>query len=336
MNENRVALIPVIETNEELLRLLQELKENQFHNVVVYYGVNEEDKLFLQKLIYNAKIMILTSRQGRGNAIKAGLKYIKEKYRSNTLIVTMSKDNSHSVKDVVRLCNECMIHQDTFFLGKTKELTSLTDKVSNVFNKTLYRISSGENITTTTTTLRAFSYNFIDFLLTIKGEKEDYEANVLFSCASHKVKIKEIDLTFQEENNEKKEIVESNNKDWLKENTQKLKSTKLFFMGYIVDYLLFLFLNFFAENHLIITNTFSRIISSIFTMNKQKVHKTDLEKYYKEFLTKTLVLLIIEILLLLLFVKIIHLPIFIAKLFSEVLYVLFDYGTEEYILKEKQ
>lgn len=336
MNENRIALIPIQDINEKLLPILQELKKNNFHNVVVYYGKNEEDKELLQKLTLDAKVMALASHQGRGNAIKSGLKYIKEKYRKNTLIVTMNGDGTHTVEDAVRLCNECMVAQDTFFLGKKEELEKWEDKVNNFFTKTMYRLSSGESVSSTTTTLRAFSYNFIDLLLTVKGEKEDYESNVLLSCASNKVKIKEIDLTKENSAFNEKENLFENGIDLLKENTKKLNTSKILFVSYIIDFVLFLFLNSLAKGHIIISNLFARLISSFFSFNKERVHKTDLEKTLKQFLIKTFALLFLETLLLLLFVKIIHLPIFIAKLFSEILYILFDYGVQEYILKEEK
>lgn len=77
-------------------------------------------------------------------------------------------------------------------------------------------------------------------------------------------------------------------------------------------------------------------MSSLFTFNKERVHKTDLEKVFKQFLIKTSGLLFIETLLLLLFIKIIHFPIFVAKLFTEVVYILLYYGVKEYILKEEK
>lgn len=337
MNENRVALIPIQNTQSNLLQFLQKLKENNFHNVVVYYGTNEEDKTFLQQLTLDAKVMILASRQGRGNAIKSGLKYIKEKYRKNTLIVTMNGDGSHTIEDVVRLCNECMIAQDTFFLGKKEGLKEWEHKINNFFTKTMYRISGGESLSDTTTTLRAFSYDLIDLLLTIKGEKDDFEANVLITCASHKVKIKEVDLTKEKEKptSEKEKALEKGI-DLLKENTKKLNTFSILWISYLIDFVLFLFLNRFIEGHIIITNLFARVISSLFIFNKERVHKIDLEKALKQFTIKTFALLFLETLLLLLFVKIIHLTIFVAKLFSEILYILFDYGVQEYILKEEK
>lgn len=337
MNENRVALIPLQEVNEQLLTILQKLKENNFHNVVVYYGIKEEDKALLQQLTLDAKVMILASHQGKGNAIKTGLKYIKEKYRKNTLIVTMNGDGSHTVEDVVRLCNECMVARDTFFLGKKGNL-ELEHKINNFFTKTMYRISGGESLSDATTSLRAFSYDYIDFLLTIKGEKDDFEANALISCASHKVKIKEVDLIKEKENitlTEKEKTLEKGI-DLLKENTKKLNTFSISWISYLIDFVLFLFLNRFIEGYIIITNLFAKVISSIFNFNKERIHKMDLEKALKQFTIKTFVLLFLETLLLLLFVSIIHLPVFVAKLFSEILYILFDYGVQEYILKEEK
>lgn len=336
MNENRVALIPIKETNEHIVTIVQKLKENNFHNVVVYYGTKEEDKEFLQQLTSDAKVMILASRQGRGNAIKSGLKYIKEKYRKNTLIVTMDGDGSHTIEDVVHLCNECMIAQDTFFLGKKEELKEWEHKINNFFTKTMYRISGGESLSDTTTTLRAFSYDFIDLLLTVKGEKDDFEANVLITCASHKVKIKEVDFTKENITSDEKEKTLEKGIGLLKENTKKLNTFSIPWVSYLIDFVLFLFLNRFIEGHIIITNLFARVISSLFSFNKVRVHKIDLEKTLKQFTIKTFALLFLETLLLLLFVKIIHLPIFVAKLFSEILYILFDYGVQEYILKEEK
>lgn len=338
MNENRIALIPIQETNEYLLTILKELKENSFHNIVVYYGTNEEDKTFLQQLTTDAKVMILASRQGRGNAIKSGLKYIKEKYRKNTLIVTMNGDGSHAVEDVVRLCNECMIAQDTFFLGKKEKSTEWEHKINNFFTKTMYRISGGESLSDTTTTLRAFSYDLIDLLLTVKGEKDDFEANVIITCASHKVKTKEVDLTKEKENttSDEKEKTLEKGIDLLKENAKKLNTFNIPWVSYLIDFVLFLFLNRFIEGHIIITNLFAKLISSLFSFNKERVHKMDLEKTLKQFTVKTFALLFLETLILLALINFIHLPIFVAKLFSEILYILFDYGVQEYVLKEEK
>ncbi len=330
MKEYRVALIVLDTVNENILPFLNELKNNGFYPVLVYYGKNEEEKSILQKFIYECKIIILTNNQGRGNGIKVGLKYIKEKYQNNTIIVTLNGDGTHTVLDAIYLCNECMIEKNSFFIGKKENIEkNLANKIENAFTKMFCKINKGETLTNTTTTLRAFSYSMLDFLLTIKGEKDDYETNVIFGCVSHKIKIIEVDVSNKELAIPVEEKI--NLKKFTNENAEKLKEYETIYFYYIVDYLLFLFLNFFANDHILIANSFGRLISSIFIFNKERATKVELKQAFVQYFYLSLILLVVDIFLLFLFVKYIHIPVFIAKLFTEILYVLLNSGVKEYL-----
>lgn len=332
MNDNRIAIISLTTNNKEVKSLLQKLRENSFHCIIICYGNQEKDRTFLETLAQYAKIYI--SNEGKGIVLKNALKHIKEKYRNNTLIVTINGDGDDTLEDAIRICNEVMVDRNSFIIGKKGNNKNLSDKVTNSFTKAMFRIASGESITDTQSTLRAFSYNLIDFLLTVKGNKNEYEANVIFSCASHKIKIKEIDLS-----KEAAEEINTNQIDSKKEiptkNSEKQKENPINFDHYIIDYILFSFFALFAGDHIIIANIFARCISVILKFNKERALKTELKEAFQEELKKAIIILAIDTLFLLLLNKLIHIPIFIAKIFAEIVYALLSYGAVEYFFKNK-
>lgn len=332
MNDNRIAIISLTTNNKEVTSLLQKLKETNFHCIIICYGNQEKDRAFLETLAQYAKIYI--SNEGKGIVLKNALKHIKEKYRSNTLIVTLDGDGNNTCEDAIRICNEVMVERSALIIGKKGSNKNLSDKIINSVTKAMYKVTSGESITDAQSTLRAFSYNLIDFLLTVKGDKNEYEANVIFSCASHKIKIKEIDLDSEEAEIQKKNQLE-NIQESNKESTEKLKGMGINIEHFIIDYVLFAFLALFAGDHIIIANVFARCISVILKFNKERILKLELKEAFKEEVKKSCILLIIDTLFLLLINKIIHVPIFIAKIFTEILYALLSYGNTEFFLKNK-
>ena len=186
-----------------------------------------------------------------------------------------------------------MVERSALIIGKKGSNKNLSDKIINSVTKAMYKVTAGESITDAQSTLRAFSYNLIDFLLTVKGDKNEYEANVIFSCASHKIKIKEIDLDSEEAEIQKKNQLE-NIQESNKESTEKLKGMGINIEHFIIDYVLFAFLALFAGDHIIIANVFARCISVILKFNKEIILKLELKEAFKEEVKKSCILLILD------------------------------------------
>ena len=87
---NYIALIPSFEPDDKLIILVKELKNNNFINVVVNDGSNEKYNNIFNECKKYAKVINYDENQGKGYALKTGLKYIKD----------VSKNTGLSIKEL--------------------------------------------------------------------------------------------------------------------------------------------------------------------------------------------------------------------------------------------
>ena len=67
-------------------------------------------------------------------------------------------------------------------------------KFGNTVTRYIFKLVSGVSIWDTQSGLRAFSFDMIPFLLNIKGDRYEYEINVLLEAAKNNIKINEITI----------------------------------------------------------------------------------------------------------------------------------------------
>lgn len=77
MVENKIALIPAYEPQDNLISLVHELKENNFEVVVIDDGSGKEFKYIFDEVSSCAKVLGYNKNKGKGVALKVGFEYIK-------------------------------------------------------------------------------------------------------------------------------------------------------------------------------------------------------------------------------------------------------------------
>ena len=95
-----IALIPAYEPDENLEKVVKELKENNFETIVVNDGSDESYNKYFDNC--NTKVISYNKNQGKGYALKTGLKYIKENF-DDYIVVTIDSDGQHRVVDAIKL-----------------------------------------------------------------------------------------------------------------------------------------------------------------------------------------------------------------------------------------
>ena len=108
----------------------------------------------------------------------------------------MDSDGQHKVSDAQKLCDYIKYNQDCIVIGKRirSNKTPVRSRIGNSITKVIYNLVTGNNIYDTQTGLRAFSYRLIDFNLGVKGDRYEYEMNVLLEAPLDNIKIKEIEI----------------------------------------------------------------------------------------------------------------------------------------------
>lgn len=191
----QIVLIPSYEPDYNLIELVKNLyKEKEYEIIVVNDGSNENyDSIFLETEKYS-KVISYKNNKGKGFALKKGIKYIKEKYKKDYLIITMDSDGQHTIKDAKKLIEYIKQNPKVLAIGKRlrNKKIPLRSKIGNSITKFIYYLSTGVKIYDTQSGLRCFTDELVDTFVNIDGDRFEYEMNVLMHCAKNKIKMKEI------------------------------------------------------------------------------------------------------------------------------------------------
>ena len=277
---NRVALVPSYEPDFNLLDVAKELLENDFNVVVVNDGSGENYNEVFGKLPKEVHYLSYETNGGKGYALKYGMQYIKDNFE-DCVVVTMDSDGQHKVKDAIRICEECELQEtDSLILGSRffDKKAPFKSRFGNFMARTSFLISTHHKIYDTQTGLRAFKSNLLDMMINIKGDRYEYEMNVLLEAIKREVPIKEVKI----------ETIYINNnagthynpfKDTMKIFKEVIKFSLSSLIGFGVDYAAFTLLTLIPSEWpywLIMCNIIARIISASvnFTINYKLVFKS--------------------------------------------------------------
>ena len=171
---DRIALIPSYEPDFHLLEVVNELIENDFKVVVVNDGSGPKFDGTFAELPEQVHYLSYETNHGKGYALKHGLKYIKDNFANNCIIVTLDSDGQHKVVDAIKICKKCekeatsaLVLGSRFFDKKAP----FKSRFGNFMARTSFLISTHHKIYDTQTGLRAFRYDLLDSLIDVKGDR---------------------------------------------------------------------------------------------------------------------------------------------------------------------
>ena len=191
----KIILIPSYEPDIELLDLIKKINRNEFDIIIVNDGSSKYyDNIFKQLPSY-IKLISYKDNMGKGYALKRGLKYIKDNYNGDYIIVTMDSDGQHTIKDAKKLVNYIEKFPNNLVLGKRirNNNTPLRSKIGNNIIRFIYKVLTNLDIYDTQTGLRAFSNKLVDCYLKIPGNRFEYEMNVLLYSKEYNISIIQYD-----------------------------------------------------------------------------------------------------------------------------------------------
>lgn len=195
--KTKIALIPSYKPNNNLIDLVKELSKNDFEIIVVDDGSGIEYKNIFTKIKNISKVISYEVNQGKGHAIKTGLKYIKDNYFNDYIIVTLDCDGQHTIKDTIKITNEAQNNKNTLVIGKRPrdKKIPLRSKIGNEVTRYIFRTITGIDVYDTQSGLRAFSNKLINTFIDTEGNRYEYEMNILLKCAYYNISIKEIEIS---------------------------------------------------------------------------------------------------------------------------------------------
>ena len=341
----RIALIPSYEPDDALLKIVNELLEHDFNVVVVNDGSSTKYNEIFDKLPKEVHYLNYEVNQGKGYALKYGFNYIKQTFDKDTIVVTMDSDGQHTVKDALSVCEKCE-EVGGLVLGSRHfdKSTPIKSRFGNWMARTTFLLFAHHKIYDTQTGLRAVTYDLIDDLILIKGNRYEYEINVLLEFVRNNILISEVPIeTIYIDGNSGTHY--SPFKDTMKIFAKIIKFSISSFIGFLVDIGMFALLSLFngvgIANWLTIKNVSARIVSASvnFTINYRVVFKSK-----EHIILAILKYAVLAAMILLCGTKLLNLLViesgineFLAKIFVEVTMFLISYLVQNsFVFREKR
>lgn len=196
MKDNIVIIIPAYNPNEELCTLIKRLRENDYINILVINDGSENLEIF-NKINSNAIILNHKENMGKGVALKTGFDYCLRNFKNASGVITVDADGQHLVKDINKVYEQFINNNDKIIFGSRNFNSSkvpLRSRIGNVLFRNILRLKIKAKIKDTQTGLRAIPIKYLKKLKEIKGERFEYETNMLIYFIKNKIDIIEVNI----------------------------------------------------------------------------------------------------------------------------------------------
>lgn len=272
-------VIPTYEPTEGFYDVIKGIREKFQKVIIVNDGSGSEYDYKFEKVQALGVVYIYCEvNRGKGAALKEAFQYILDKQYADG-VITADSDGQHTVSDII-LCGEAsaknpdklILGVRDFDQGNVPKKSEFGNKLTRTILKTFYHL----NITDSQTGLRAFSVEVMKKIMLSKGDRFEYETNMLIDVKRDNIDILERKIeTIYFENNEGTHF--NPIRDSLKIYGIFLKYIASSISSFALDYLLFVVIftlmnGFDFENVVSITvaTISARIISSLFNYSVNK------------------------------------------------------------------
>jgi len=284
-----VIVIPALEPDERMIKLIMELREKDLHKIIVVDdGSGEKYQHFFKtvEVQYACQVFRHYKNYGKGRALKNAFNFALTRYNDIIGVITVDSDGQHLTEDIIK-CADALLFSDEkkkIFLGARDFNNSNVPARSLFGNKVtsyvLKWFAGGMKISDTQTGLRGITKSALEEILALPGERYEYEMNMLIEAGEKEIALEEIPIhtIYIDENASShfRPIVDS-----LRIYRQFLKYMLVSLSSFVLDFCLFYilskFLKIYKVSYYLIWATYgARIVSSVwnFSLNHIKVFKS--------------------------------------------------------------
>ncbi|WP_051259184.1 glycosyltransferase [Schaalia suimastitidis] len=191
-------LIPAYRPDLRLPRLISELRaaRNDLKVVVVDDGSGLDFRIIFEAaLAAGATVLSYPKNRGKGHALRQGFAHISHTAPGEA-VVTADADGQHLVADIVRVAAEVEASGAMVLGVRAFDPTQpLRSKIGNRATALFFSAATGWNLSDTQTGLRGFAAEHLTWLQGVKGDRYEYEFQVLLEATRRKVERREVPVT---------------------------------------------------------------------------------------------------------------------------------------------
>lgn len=206
MGKSNTNLIPIIipsyEPDDRLIDLLETIKKAKIGPVVLVNdgSSSKYDSYFdkAKKLIEENDGVVLKHEvnKGKGRALKTAFSYVLDKYDDFVGVVTIDSDGQHSVPCTKKVMETLKENRNSLILGSRNfdlETVPWKSRLGNKITSIVFGFLTGMKVKDTQTGLRGIPKEFMKQLLDVKGERFEFETQMLLE-SNDKYPIIEVEI----------------------------------------------------------------------------------------------------------------------------------------------
>ena len=241
-----IILIPAYEPDEQLIKLIHTIHDaDPWLTVVVVDDGSGPDyqATFDDAARLGCHVLRYAVNSGKGHALKSGFAYIAAEFPGHD-VVCADSDGQHGVADILAVADRVREVSAAMVLGSRSFTGDVParSRFGNTVTRGLFRLATGQGIPDTQTGLRGYRADMLPWLLTVRGQRYEYELNLLLEAkqAGYGIESMEIATVYLDHNSGShfRPVLDS-----LRIYTPLLKFLGSSFSAFLVDTVMFLFLS---------------------------------------------------------------------------------------------
>ena len=202
-------VLPSLNPSDNFDRVVDGVLQSGFaHLLIVDDGSRPDCKAHFRRAAEFPQCTVLTHEvnRGKGAALKTAFAYLTQHCPDAFGAVTIDGDGQHLTRDILR-CAEALDASDTIVMG-CRDFSGpdvpARSAMGNRITSAVFRLLCGIRLSDTQTGLRALPAALFRRLLNVRGERFEYETNMLLDLTRQGVKLREvpIETVYEDDNSE--------------------------------------------------------------------------------------------------------------------------------------
>lgn len=193
---NLTIVIPAYNPGETLQKVVKGLRERGFHDIIVVNdGSDEEHMKPFTSVEGESTVIHYKKNRGKGRAMKTAFAFCKENRRKSQGVIIVDLDYQYHPDDVYA-CGKALLENNGHLILGCRNFQdnaiSFKSKFGNGIKKGAFWLFCGLKISDTNAGLRAISMSLLPQIMEIKGERYEYETNMLLEAKNLEWPITEV------------------------------------------------------------------------------------------------------------------------------------------------
>lgn len=207
-----IVLIPAYEPDDRLVALVADLRAHDLAVLVVDDGSGSAySPTFEDARRLGATVLAHDLNRGKGAALRTGFAFAAQRFDGHD-VVCADCDGQHLVPDILRVAERVAVHAVDRGVGRPGAVAAehtgvmvlgarrftgpvpLRSRLGNAVTGVLVRTATGLPVHDTQTGLRGYPASMLDWLLSVPGDRFEYELDLLLRASQDGVPVEEVPI----------------------------------------------------------------------------------------------------------------------------------------------